>query len=102
MITCITCKKKFKLKSDYTRHTQRKFPCKDINAIDDNINEEIDILYTCKYCQKTFSRNYTMIRHVEKYCKSNPDNNIIVQLEEQLNTIKTILEELQKSNSNIH
>ena len=47
---CDKCDKSFKCKTDHTRHLNRKNPC-------DNDNNE------CFYCNKTFTRLYSLKKH---------------------------------------
>jgi uncharacterized Zn-finger protein len=41
---------------------------KDINIIREEIFNDLNTLY-CEYCNKSFSRNDSVIRHKNKYCK---------------------------------
>jgi hypothetical protein len=97
--TCNNCSKKFKNKTDFIRHLNRKFPCKkilyiktdqDVNTISSSIknginesqriisesqritkNSEINkiVKHECNYCNKIFSTNSNLRRHERLYCK---------------------------------
>ncbi len=58
---CPRCHKNFKLKGDFTRHMNRKNPCKKLQS-NDSDNE---LSFTCELCKSTFSRKYNLERHVK-------------------------------------
>ena len=60
MYKCNTCNKLFKYKSDYTRHTKRKTPCKLEN---NNVKN-----FECSKCHKTYATNGSLNRHISNYC----------------------------------
>jgi transposase-like protein len=68
------------------------------NSIDDKITDEDDIIelnskskeYTCKKCNKVFTRKYNLTRHNLKHCKTIGENsNINVLNNYQTNNIET-------------
>ena len=97
--TCNNCLKKFINKTDFSRHLNRKYPCKKILNInnghdvitipnsDKNSNNDSQRIITesqritnkleinkivkhqCNYCDKLFSTNSNLRRHERLYCK---------------------------------
>ena len=94
---CIKCCKKFNRKSNYQRHLNRKFPCQKWQSNNIKNDEKwikngapkctkngapapkmvqnvqvkkksVTCNLICKFCKKTFSRNFTLNRHL-KICK---------------------------------
>lgn len=84
---CNRCSKKYDHKGDYTRHIERKRPCKAkiVEAIEDEIIEQVieeneeskDYISTvddneinvCKLCSATFCNKYSLERHMMGRCK---------------------------------
>lgn len=76
---CIKCDKEFKLKIDFARHINRKFPCKkqgdiychknDIITSIVAINRDKKNEYKCEHCEKLFASKRNMQRHMENNCK---------------------------------
>ena len=112
---CKICKKDFKQKSNLVSHMRRKKPCInyeiDINTSQNKIitiaqkvnliTPENTILYTieqensCIYCNKKFSRKFSLNRHLNNRCKQ---NNIIKQIKLLESNNNELKEELSKSN----
>ena len=120
---CEICNKLFKQKCHFDNHKKRKKPCQKTapnntkqhqNNTDQiehkmpsstkfytddntsNINE-----YQCKYCNKKFTRNWTMFRHVENRCKVKKQNDdekeyIFQQLLKEMEVIKKKNDVLEK------
>ena len=117
---CLICLMSFgNKKSNYEAHMNRKKPCvkKDINAIpqtppnilqntpvcleikqfdnviDNNNNGDNIASFPCEFCHKTFTKKYSLTRHLDGRCKEKIDKNNL----EQDNKIKLdlILERLK-------
>lgn len=67
--------KGYKIKNKYNKQSSNI----DINngnpKININVNESVknnngSDLYSCCYCKKTFTRNYSLSRHLNRYCKT--------------------------------
>lgn len=93
---CDICNKQFNRKSNYDNHKNRKNPCKNTTPIytkeHQNNTTKTDYKdanstkiytddytdnkngYKCKYCNKRFSRNWTLYRHIEDRCKMKKQN----------------------------
>jgi hypothetical protein len=89
--TCNNCKIQFKYKYNYTRHLNRKNPCKKVeppneskmnpneskmnpneskmNPNKSKINNIIKKEYICNYCTKLFSSNSNLYKHIKNICK---------------------------------
>ena len=67
--TCERCKKIFKQKIDYTRHVNRKKPCKKNSHKISTKNNKSSHKFTCPNCHKTYVSKYTLTRHIGSYCK---------------------------------
>ena len=99
---CARCLKDFGLKSDYTRHINKKFPCKEvapkctesapkctkIGEKNNDTNDEIK----CNYCGKVFTRGSSLTRHIDSRCKVKKYN------DNRMEEMMTILIELKESN----
>ena len=110
--TCSNCEKKFNDKFNYTTHLKRKFPCKKKTNIKSNVEPNIikiepEIIqnkfennkinkfnkkkeHNCYYCNKIFSTNSHMHRHIKDNCKIKKQ-----QDDEKETTHKKLLEELE-------
>ena len=66
---CNRCKKEFKQKIDYTRHTNRKKPCHKIAQKSYTKSTKSAQKYECEWCNKIYVRKYTLDRHIERFCK---------------------------------
>jgi len=101
MYECFDCNKKFKYKSQYTDHKNRKTPC---SKIEEN-------KLTCKICNVSFTRQSELLRHektnkhITNYNKCNVQNNIhgdniqnIINLTLNVNSFKdTDMKHISKS-----
>jgi uncharacterized C2H2 Zn-finger protein len=87
---CDVCKKKFRDKTNYTRHVNRKNKC-----IPPSITE-----YTCPYCNAEFTEKSNLSRHIKKYCTSEFKklHDKYLEIKEENKKLK---EELQNKN-NLH
>lgn len=65
LLKCINCQKRFKTRQTYERHCNRKTPCLIRDVSPDDINNP----NRCIYCNKIFTSNDHLIRHLKKYCK---------------------------------
>ena len=76
---CTNCCKIYENKAFYTRHINRKFPCKkqedtstqnttSVPHFDTSTNN-IDTEFTCEFCNKKYSRKDVLSRHLKNNCK---------------------------------
>jgi hypothetical protein len=89
--TCVRCGYSTTRKDTYTRHLNRKRKCKPkppqlVNPNESKMNPKRQ--YKCSFCDKTFSTNSNLCKHVRRSCK--------VKREEQL------IEQSNVTNINIH
>ena len=126
---CLSCNKDFKQKSNYINHTINKIkPCSKINninsqnninivdifeIIDNNINDNDDYkndkneknetneTNTCKYCEKNFTRNNNLQRHLNGRCKSKKNIDELEKLKEKFNFLVNNYQNLEKENENL-
>ena len=115
---CERCNKEFVYKNDYTRHVERKNPCKEIaqnstisaqnsTFLKKDTNDENNIV--CRYCRKEFSRLFTLNRHIDGYCKAKKANDCkmeelmekLIKLEEDNKKIHNLEERLGKNDKEI-
>ena len=117
---CSSCLKEFNKKSNYKAHLNRKFPCKLDKSLQDNNKlsvpkmENINNLYICNYCNRSYSRKPNLNKHL-KSCKVkiekelhkntyeillNKINNLSIIIENQ-NKIIEDLQEITKGNIRI-
>ena len=106
---CARCLKDFGLKSDYTRHINKKFPCKEnpqkstflpqkstfLPQKSTQIESNIDNKLKCNYCGKEFSRSDSLNRHISGYCKVKKAN------DDKMEKIMSALIELKESNKEL-
>ena len=123
---CSKCNKKFNKKSNYETHIyKKKKSCSNNNNNNDDKNNNNSIqnnlknithsstfahsstsikINKCKYCNKEFSRKYTLKRHIEDSCpekeKSDSEKKKILNLVEEQNIKIKKLEELLMKYSN--
>lgn len=117
---CSRCYKEFDRKSNYINHLNKKFICKkslhktsqklrtkcEVNKYS-SIDKFIKKIYECEYCQKHFTRDSTLKRHIECYCKLKPVKEQIGKIFEQVNVLENQVEkfkdkikDLEKDNKN--
>ena len=62
---CEICKKTFELKTDYTRHINKKFKCKaDDEPKNENIIKDDNDMYICNKCNKMFEYKSQYLIHI--------------------------------------
>ena len=95
---CERCLKEFGQKCEYTRHINKKFPCKEIapdcSKITPKCSEKESII-ACKYCGKELTRQFNLIRHIDKNCRVKKENDNKM---EELMTRLIKIEESDKKN----
>jgi DNA-directed RNA polymerase subunit RPC12/RpoP len=128
MYDCEICKKQFSSKQRLITHQERKIKCEYLDMkekkIEDapkhvqtapkmckivettNMNDE---KYKCSYCNRNFSRNYTLIRHMENNCNNKNDNKILENildrfkvLEDKLSTKSNIIHNTTNNSNTVH
>ena len=102
---CDRCLKEFGQKCEYTRHVNKKFPCKMPPPKTTQSppkthplppDEGISVVTNkCNYCQMIFSRRDALTRHINKSCKVKKEN------DKKMEEMMTILIELKESNRKI-
>jgi len=101
--TCPRCTNTFDRRSNFKRHFFRKFPCTNITNIKKSLKEcfhdfftkeetdenEMSDDFVCEYCQKSYSKNSNLTRHVKTCSKKelNYKNSMISKLEAEKNDI---------------
>jgi len=124
---CNTCGKEFKLKGDFNRHKNRKFPCSKLNPSQsklnpsksdtDEIKSEIESVQEsiilksntdnqCFYCNKFYSTNSNLHKHIKNNCKvkkthDKEKENIYNTLIEDMNQLKNKVNDLEKENKKL-
>ena len=117
---CDTCDKVFNHKANFKRHQNRKNPCtkrvceqhnkKEQHHINNNMNTlSTQPGHICEYCNKSYSRKYTLTRHQKDYCKDKLDqdniiNNLInkiIQLKEDNEEKDIVINKLVKDNTEL-
>ena len=118
--TCVTCLKNFgNYKSHYTKHQNKKFPCKTkiilCTLINTNIpkfthNSNINIkkeniankqLYICEFCNHNFTKNSSLFRHLDGNCKIKKKNNIKTNTNKNSNNLEIKMNELIELNKQL-
>ena len=129
---CNTCGKIFKHKGTYLRHQNRKFPCSKLNHLESQMNHKKSdtceqknenesflesqekslnkkVIHVCNWCNKEFSTNSNMNRHIKSYCKVKKSNEqekeliytqLLQQLEEQNEQNKKLINENKQLKNN--
>lgn len=87
---CTRCFKIFSLKGNYTRHINRKFPCK----------KYISFKFNCDKCGKKFSSKQALSRHFirKKPCVNNnfiSNNEYVLNLEKEIKNKNLEIENLK-------
>ena len=110
---CERCEEEFEQKCHYTRHINRKFPCKknppktsNISPKPSDMEKVIVAPNKCNYCGSIFTRKDNLIRHLNERCKVKQENDNkleiimtkLIKLEED-NKKLVQLEECNKKNS---
>ena len=96
---CSICNKNFgNRKSNYIIHINRKIPCLKIPHNPSQIPHNAEFhqnIFSCEFCNKSFSRKDNLTRHINIWCKhTNKNNNTISN--EIINEIKDIKQEHKK------
>ena len=100
---CERCLKEFELKSDYTRHKERKFQCKKITpsypehtpGLPQKGKSKGENKNICNYCKKGFTRREHLMRHIDNNCKIKRENDI------KMEELMEMMIELKESNKRL-
>ena len=111
---CERCMKEFGQKCEYTRHINKKFPCKkfppkssDLPPKTSNIGESDEGRDNlCNYCGMIFTRKDNMIRHLNGRCKVKKANDakmeemmtMLIEMKENTKLLEKKMEENDKRN----
>ena len=118
---CERCNKEFVYKNDYTRHIERKNPCKITSPkntkpvpksteIKNDMDNDMDCI-KCNYCGTVFTRGSSLTRHIDGRCKVKKANDEkmellmdkLIQMEENNKKLEEKfgkeIEELRKENA---
>jgi len=108
---CNTCGKIFNHKSDYKKHLNRKKPCtKTTHNLHINKEQQVDdkndvctlSAHICEYCNKSYSRKYTLTRHKKSYCKvKKEEDSIITELLKEMDDMKAKMCKLENENKKL-
>ena len=75
--SCKLCNFNTKLKTNYTNHlATEKHKNNSISKNSISITKNIKKLYTCKYCEKSYSYKQSMHLHIKYNCKKNNDEDL--------------------------
>ena len=129
--TCPTCEKEFNKKSNYACHIKnKKYPCvknetliapncskiapinTNINIMDivdifmkknenNDVNDNKNNLISCMYCEKTFTRNTNLQRHLSDRCKSKANYDELDKLKEDMKIIIQNYQKIENENVNL-
>ena len=113
---CNRCCKLYKNKFDYNRHLNRQKPCaiqtpndttehqyntsikdntvQNYNSINTDQTPIIEKEHICKYCKSSFTRNWSLLRHIDMRCAKKKD--IDEEKEEKFNILLQELKEIKK------
>lgn len=88
MFTCNRCGKCFDRKYHYTRHLERKTPCKIVNITQNS-------KFKCNYCYKPFTTKYNLERHevTNLRCMQLKNQMMLENMNNQLNEMKDKMEQ---------
>ena len=84
---CLKCNKTFNKKSNYNYHVyKRKTSCvrnyKELNhkidQIESKLNHKMITKFDCQRCNKSYSSNSNLSRHIKGYCKATINNNLMI------------------------
>lgn len=105
---CDICNKKFKQKSHYMTHINKKFSCAPKNT---NLTPAIFSVksadvnkYHCEFCSISFTRNSNLKRHVDNRCKKkkkNDNEHLLKQLLNEMQELKNKMSFLEKENEKL-
>lgn len=96
---CDNCDKIFKQKVDYTRHINRKIPCKngiERSKITDKQPKITEYIYNnkqCQYCHKIFTRPYNLTIHLKNSCRAKK-----IQDNQKEELLRNLIEEMKRQN----
>jgi uncharacterized C2H2 Zn-finger protein len=93
-LECQRCGYMTKFKQSLIRHLEKKKEC---NIINNDISRDLlirqltekiynDVTYNCTYCDKLFNTSSNLTKH-KKICKKNPENNLIIQVQQLTNKL---------------
>lgn len=105
LYTCELCNKNFNKKSNFLAHKNKKFTCfkpksdllqAESNLIQQNAEiqlKDMDANYNCNYCNKKFTFNCNLLRHMRERCKvkkemDNEKEQIFAQLIDDMEKVK--------------
>ena len=99
-------KKEYMIENKEEFHAPDKIQIEKINELTNKKQSEVNDL-KCNYCNKQFSRNYSLNRHINLRCeiKKQQDNQkeqIFQKLLDEMMELKKEISELKKSNKNIN
>jgi hypothetical protein len=96
--TCPKCNKLFDHKSHFTIHLNKKKSCSEdvsSNSNTDTTNNK----FSCQFCDKTFTRKYTLDRHLLASCKLK--NISIIKTNDKIKSIEEKMNKLIEENAEL-